>query len=220
MIALELARRSFGICVVSAMAFGLLEACSQNSGGVLLLSTNAPLSGALPQAVPPCKGQKTTKEYAYITETFSTEGGDLCDPVFGGFGGTLPYAPAKPSVKIKLTTSTTNYNNKLPKLGKGTPLVYEQLMFGEATTFGKNATGDAVFFGVKIDPGKPYTLFAQFIVKGKKMNANPCYAMASKGKYGGVFNDGASPLMDTAISADTTIIGEVNPGKQTNTKCS
>jgi hypothetical protein len=209
--------RYVSICAVAFTAVSLLAACSQNSGSPMLPSS-ALLSAALPQAVPPCKGQKTTKEYAYITETLSSKGGDLCIPAFGGFGGGLPYAPANPPVKIKLTTSTTNYNHKLPRLGKGPPLLYGQFAFGGTTTFGKKADGHVTFTGVKIVSGKAYTLFGQFIVDGKKMNLKACYAIASKGKHGGIF-DAGGPLVNQSISEGTTLIGEVDLGEQTGTKC-
>lgn len=213
--------RYVSVGAIFSILISALAACSQNSGGGFLPSS-ARFSGALARAYPPaappaCKGQKTAKGYAYVTETLSTKGGVLCVPAFGRFGGTVPYGPANPPVKIKLTTSTTNYNNKLPQLGNGPPLLYTQFAFGGNSKLGTKAQGDITFTGVKIAPGKAYTLFGQFIVNGKRMNSKPCYAIASKDKYGGVF-DAGKPLADESITQGT-LIGELDPGKQTDTKC-
>jgi hypothetical protein len=204
------------------LAASLLAGCAQHSGWALPATSDAQPFRVLPQTgPPPCKGQRTAKEYAYDTETLSTKGGVLCIPVFGGFGGMIPYAPVAPSIKIKLITSTTNYDHKLPELGKGTTLVYDQLVLSRATTFAKKGgKGVPVITGTNIVPGKPYSLFVQFIVKGKKENSQPCYSIATKSKYGGVIQTGAVPLRDQSIASDTTVVAELYPGMQTKTKCS
>jgi hypothetical protein len=207
-------------------ASALLAACAQPSQGALpsgsgSVSGAGALSKILLQAPPPpCTGQKSTKEYAYVSETLSLKGGHLCFPVFGAYGGSAPYAPAKPSVKVTLTTSTTNYDHKLPALGKGAALFYLQIAFGSATSFANQKEGDVTFSGEDITKGDAYTLFGQSVVKGSKKNLKPCYSVATQGQYGGEFNGGSSSLKDSSVPADSTLIGELYPGKQTTTKCS
>ena len=204
--------------LIASLALLPLAACALRGGNAL--PTTSYTSIALPNGSPSkCKGQKRTKKYASDVEVLSSKGGVLCVPVFGGFSGAVPYAAANPSVKVTLITSTTNYNGKLPQLGRGTPLVYGQYVFGAGTKFAKKASGDATFTAMKITPGKAYTLFGQFIVNGKKMNRKPCYAVATKGKYGGVFDAGPG-IENSSIQPKTTIIGELYSGMQTSTPCS
>ena len=206
--------------VIGFLGVGALVGCAQHSGsGLPFVPAYSP--GALPDAsLPKCNGQKETKQYAEDTETISTGGGHLCTPVFGGFGGTIPYASANPSITVTLITSTTNYNHKLPQLGKGTVLAYEQLVFAKGSAFGKNAKGNASVMGAKIVVGNTYSLFSQFNVNGHKINGMPCYSVATKGKYGGVLDLGSSPLEGRSIQAKTTIIAEIYAGKQATQQCS
>ncbi len=208
-----------GTCVAVAVLVGCgasaaLPPSSTSQGAGIGLMGNV-----RPDASAQCKGQKNSKKYAADTEVLSTKGGALCVPVFGGFSGTTPYAPASPSIKVTLTTSTSDYNGKLPQLGKGTALLYSQFSFAAETTFGKKARGDYEITGSQISPGKAYTLFGQFIIDGKKTNKSPCYAVASKGQHGGVFNAGPG-IENSSISAHTLIIAEIYPGKQASTPCS
>jgi hypothetical protein len=117
-------------------------------------------------------------------ETLSTKGRSLCIPAFGGFGGSINYPSAKPSVQLTITASTTDYDHQ-QKLGKGAPLVYLQLALAGATTFGFHVKAGGGFTGEKLVAGKTYTVFGRAVLHHIPFNFRPCYEVASKGKYGG-----------------------------------
>ncbi len=95
-------------CALPAFA---LAACSARPAAPLPSTVFAPPASVLPEAGPPaCKDQKTTQNYASLTVTLSTKGGSFCIPAYGGFGGTVKYPGASPSVKLKLISSTKDYN--------------------------------------------------------------------------------------------------------------
>jgi hypothetical protein len=195
-----------------------LAACAQHGGTLVPMGTLNPPAVA-PDAVPPeCKGQKTTKDYASLTEALSTEGGALCVPAFGGFGGTVNYPPANPAVNVELTSSTTDYNH-MPNLGTGTPIFYMQLAIQGATSFGSNVDAGGGLTGKTIRPRKPYTVYGQAVIFHIKFNFGPCYAKASKGKYGGVIGGVGTLLEGAKIPGAATAVVEVYAGKQTATKC-
>ncbi len=96
-------------------------------------------------ALPACKGQKTTKDYASLgTKKLSTKGGTLCVPRFKDWGGTITYpGPTSSGVTASLISSTTPYSGPLwPPFPPGTPIFYIQF----------NTTYDDVQFGKKL-PG-------------------------------------------------------------------
>ena len=77
----------------------------------------------------PCTGQSTTSLFASTpAAALQSKAKALCIPAFDGFGGTMEYPPARPSITAALTASTTNYNQQLPALGKkGKPIYYLQV---------------------------------------------------------------------------------------------
>jgi len=187
-------------------------------------STNAVLPTGpqmlVPNATPPaCKKQKTYSQYASDDETLSTKGGSVCIPAFAGFGGTIKYPPANPSVSLSLISSTTNYNGKLPSLHSGTPIFYLQLAIGGPTTFGQSVKTGGGLTGAAITPGDAYTAYAQAKILGFPYNFKPCYAIARMGKYGGVIGGVGSLLVGQQVPSDTSGVFEIYPGKSTNTKC-
>jgi hypothetical protein len=195
-----------------------LAACAQH-GGTLLPAAALNPAAIAPHAVPPdCKGQKTAKDYASLTQTLSTEGGALCVPAFGGFGGTINYPPANPSVNVELTSSTTNYD-QMPNLGTGTPIFYLQLAIGGATSFGSNVDAGGGLTSQTIRPRKPYTVYGHAVIFHIPFNFGPCYGKASKGKYGGVIGGVGTLLEGAQIPGAATAVVEVYAGKQTSTKC-
>ncbi|MBV8530554.1 MAG: hypothetical protein JO104_04500 [Candidatus Eremiobacteraeota bacterium] len=174
---------------------------------------------ALPDITPPkCKGQKDTKDYASLTVKLSTKGGSFCIPEYGGFGGTIEYPGAKPSVKLKLISSTKDYNH-LPQLGSGTAIFYLQLALSGGTSFGTNVRAGGGLTSKKIAPGKPYTAYGQATISGFKFGFGPCYAVATKGKYGGVVGGIGTLLKGVTIPSAASGVIEVYSGKQTSTKC-
>lgn len=167
---------------------------------------------------PPCKGQKTTKYYATLTVTLSSQGGKFCIPAFGGFGGKVKYPAANPSVKLTITSSTTNYDH-MPELGQGTAIFYMQLALSGGTTFGSTGTAGGGLTSQQIIAGNPYTAYGQAKAFGIKKNFGPCYTIAKQGKYGGVIGGIGSLLKGQNVPFAVTGVIEIYSGKQTRTKC-
>jgi hypothetical protein len=212
MSATRLSPRRWGGLLVTA----LLCACAQHGSGVL---PAAPASVVLPDAVPPsCKGQKTTKQYASLTETLRTQGGKLCVPAFGGFGGSVEYPSADPSVKMKLISSTSNYD-KMPALGPGKPIFYLQLAISGGTYFGTNEPAGGGLAAKKIVPGDSYTAFGEATIDGFTVKFTPCYIVAKKSPYGGVIGGIGSLLKSQDVPAAATGVIEIYPGKHAGGKC-
>jgi hypothetical protein len=201
---------------VAVLAAASLVACAQHSSSMLPSTSLAP---ALPDLTPPaCKGQKTTKNYASLTGTLSTNGGTFCIPAYGGFGGSLKYPSANPSVKLTLISSTKNYNHQ-PKLGKGIAIFYLQLALSGGTTFGMSGTAGGGLTAKQIIAGQPYTAYGQAVISGFPFKFGPCYAVATKGKYGGVIGGLGTLLNGVTIPVAAGGVIEVYSGKQTSSKC-
>lgn len=201
---------------IGLLATAVLCACAQHGSGLL---PSAPTSMVVPDAVPPsCKGQKTTKTYASVTEKLLTSGGKLCIPAFGGFGGSIEYPGADPSVKMKLTSSTTDYN-KMPKLGPGSPIFYLQLAISSGTYFGTNVRAGGGLASKEIAPGDSYTAFGEATVYGFKLQFTPCYIVAKKSPYGGVIGGVGSLLKGQNVPVAATGVIEIYPGKHAGGKC-
>jgi hypothetical protein len=209
---------------IGALSAALLAGCAQH--GAMLPST--PLSpawlGALQGAVrpdsgpPSCRGQKSTKNYSSLTVTLSTRGGSLCIPEYGGFGGSVKYPGANPSVKLQLISSTTNYDH-LPELGQGTAIFYLQLALSGATQFGSHVKAGGGLTAKEILPGMPYSAYGQATISGFTLKFGPCYSVATKGKYGGVIGAIGTLLKGVTIPVAAKGIIELYSGKQTSTKC-
>ncbi|HEY6325699.1 MAG TPA: hypothetical protein VIW73_04160 [Candidatus Cybelea sp.] len=214
-----LLRRLFMRIAFCALPACALAACTAHAAAPLPPTTLAPLAGALPDAGPPlCKGQKTTKNYASLTVTLSTKGGSFCIPAYGGFGGSVEYPGANPSVKLKLISSTKDYNH-LPQLGQGTAIFYLQLALSGGTSFAPKVQAGGGLTAKKIIPGKPYTAYGQATISGFTLNFGPCYAVATKGKYGGIIRGIGTLLKGQSIPVAASGVIELYSGKQTSTKC-
>jgi len=201
---------------LAALAAALLAACAQH--GSTVLPSNA-FTPAWNMAVPPnCKGQKTTKQYASLTETLSTQGGSLCIPSFGGFGGKIKYPSANPSVNLSLISSTTNYD-QLPELGQGTAIFYLQVALSGGTSFGGNVRAGGGLTSATIVAGNPYTAYGQAKIDGFKLNFGPCYTIATKGKYGGVIGGIGTLLKGVRVPAAAKGVIEIYSGQQTSKTC-
>jgi hypothetical protein len=221
-IAMSIARFSLRLSLTLTAA-GLLAACAQQSG-----STFAPpfdsaqgdrAALVLPDLTPPkCKGQKDAKDYATLTVTLSSEGGSFCIPEFGGFGGSVNYPGANPSVKLTETSSTTDYA-KLPQLGTGTAIFYLQLALSGGTAFGEDVSAGGGLTSAKITAGKPYTVFGEAMVGTFEYKFPPCYAIATKGKYGGVIGGVGELLKGQILPAAASGFIEIYSGKQATSKC-
>ena len=204
----------------SAIVSGaLLAACAQHGSGLVPSTSLVPQQGALPDAGPPaCKGQKDSKRYASLTVTLSTKGGSFCIPEFGGFGGKIKYPSANPAVKLQLISSTTDYNHQ-PQLGQGTALFYLQLAISDGTKFGNNVSAGGGLTGQQIAPGQPYTAYGRASISGFHVNFGPCYAVATKGKYGGVIGGIGTLLKGVTVPVAASGIIEIYSGNQTSKKC-
>jgi hypothetical protein len=208
------------LIVASFLTFGLLEGCVGHVGGFVPATNGAFAPAFVPEKTPPkCPGQTTTSQFASETVTLLTKGGTFCVPAFGGFGGSITYPPANPSVKLKLILSTTNYNKHLPPLSKGMPLVYLQLANSSGTSFGSNAPAGGGLTGKLIKPSSTYTAFGQASASGITLKLKPCYLVASKGTYGGVIAGIGTLLKGQNVPIPAHGLIEIYAGKQTGTKC-
>lgn len=217
------AARLFLASSLALAAAAALAACAQN-GGATLPTTTSPLAmrdimnpnaKATP---PPCQGQKTTKNYGSASEKLSSKGGDFCLPSINGFGGTMEYPKVNPSVKVKVTGSTTNYA-KLPELGTGTAIYYLQMTLASGATFGKNIQPSGGLTSATIKTGKPYTAYGEATISGAKVKFGPCFSDAVKGKYGGEIPAIGALFEYAELPSKTNAFLEVYSGKQTNTQC-
>lgn len=202
-------------------AAAVLAACAQNGGATLPSSTSfAPQANSLPlsSGPPACTGQKDAKNYSSAKMTFSNKGGTFCVPSFSGWGGTIAYPKAKPSVKVTVTSSTTDYKN-FPQLGPGTAIFYLQFSFKSGTTFGDAINNQGGLTSTTIQNGKAYTAYGQATISGGKVKIGPCYDVATKGQFGGVLSS-IGGLLEYATSVNpATAFIELYKGKQTKTPC-
>jgi predicted small lipoprotein YifL len=200
-------------------AVALLAACAQQGGAMFPSTSVAPQSFALPDATPPkCKDQKDFKDYASLTVTLSTAGGAACIPEFDGFGGSVEYPGADPSIKLTEVSSTSDYD-KLPQLGSGTAIFYLQLATSGSTFFGESVSAGGGLTSAKIVAGKPYTAFGEATIGTFVYHFSPCYAIATKGKYGGVIGGMGELLKGQILPAAAKGFVEIYSGKQTTTQC-
>jgi hypothetical protein len=218
------------LSLLATLSVALLGGCAMHQSGPFVPSTQqasqvppavafVPLD-ASPDKVPPdCKGQKSFPKYATDAFKLSTKGGKLCIPAFGGFGGTIAYPAATPSITLTLTSSTTNYTGKLAKLHSGTPLFYLQIASSGAVTFGATEPAGGGLTGANIVVGKPYTVYAQAVVNGIPFNFTPCYTVATKGPYGGVIGGVGTPLEGQVVPFAATGVVEIYAGQSATGKC-
>lgn len=207
-------RALFAIAIATSLA-----ACAQH--GAVPLPATASISPAaiLPQADPPrCNGQKSTHKYASLTVKLSGNGGSVCIPEFGGFGGHVKYPSASPSVKLKLISSTKNYNH-LRELGNGKAMFYLQIALSEAVSFGTKVGAGGGLTSKKIEPHQLYTVYGEVTISGITFKFKPCYAVATKGKYGGVIGGIGTLLKGQDVPAAATGAIEIYDGKQTGKEC-
>lgn len=175
---------------------------------------------AVADAVPPdCKGQKSEPKFASNAYKLATKGGKVCIPAFGGYGGTIAYPGANPSITLTLTSSTTNYTGKLPKLHAGKPLFYLQFATSGATTFGASEPAGGGLTGAAITVGKTYTVYGQATIHGIPFNLTPCDAVATKGPFGGVIGGVGTLLEGNAVPAAATGVIEIFLGSTGSGPC-
>ncbi|HTU83612.1 MAG TPA: hypothetical protein VMF61_15895, partial [Candidatus Acidoferrales bacterium] len=138
----------------------------------------------------------------------------------GGFGGTIQYPSAKPSVTMTLTSSTTNYAKLPPIAGaKGKAIFYLQLAISGKTSFGTNTQAGGGLASKKIVAGKTYTAFGVADVDGFSVPFTPCYAVAVKSSYGGQIGGLGTLLKGQNVPVPASGYIEIYPGKQASGKC-
>jgi hypothetical protein len=203
--------------LASLAAAAVLSACAGHSGNALLPalpSAVAPSSFAPLASPPTCPKQKSSSKDATLTVTLSTSGGSFCVPAFGGIGGFIEYPTANPSVKLKLISSTSNYNHKLPSLSTGTAIFYLQLALTGPVSFGTHVPAGGGLAGKKFVPSQTYTAFGEStspVVETFK----PCYLVAKKNKYGGIISGVGTLLKGVSIPLPVAVKGviEIYSGK-------
>jgi hypothetical protein len=201
------------------IAAASLAACGSQSGETFMPAAVAPASVASLTVPSNCAGQKTTAKSASMSQTLSSAGGSFCIPAFHGFGGTIFYPAASPSVRVKITSSTTNYNQQMPPLGHGKILFYVQLATSAGVTFAASERAGGGLTGKAIVPGKAYTAYGQASVDGFNAPLTPCYTIATKGKSGGALGGLGSLLTAQSIPTAATGFIEIYIGKLVSTKC-
>jgi hypothetical protein len=207
------------LSVALLVAAAMLAACAGNAGSTLSFAPSTARSISRPETNPPsCKGQKNTKKYSSLSVTLSTSGGSFCIPEFGGFGGSVEYPGADPSVKVTLVSSTSDYA-KLPQLGSGTAIFYLQLALSGGTHFSSNVKAGGGLTAKKIVAGKIYTAFGRAEIGTLYVDFTPCYAKATKGKYGGVIGGLGTLLKGQLIPAAASGFIEIYSGQQTSGQC-
>ncbi len=194
----------------------LLAACAGQSTATL---PAAPATSVIPEAkLRACKGQQTTKQYATVTGTLLTSGGSFCIPKFGGYGGSVKYPGANPSVQLTLTSSTTNYDG-MPELGNGTAIFYMQLAISGGTSFAGKIRSGGGLSSKQIAVGQTYTVFGQAKIYGFPFNFTPCYVVAVKSRYGGTLGGIGTLLKGQRVPAAATGVIEVYEGQQASESC-
>jgi hypothetical protein len=199
-------------------------------------SSNAPLPSAVSQSAPmakasgpaPCPGQgpPTTLFATSGTVTLTRRSKLQCIPAFDDFGGTIAIPAVSPSVTAVFTSSTTNYNNLLPKLTKkGKPIFYLQIQTSAGNTFGKKVRGVEGLIGKKLVAGDWYTVYGQATTGSGGIlhliiNLGPCSTKAASGKDGGVIA-GLGKLLEgqQLTNGSSTIIYEVYTGERVTQPC-
>jgi hypothetical protein len=197
----------------------LLAACASQPG-MNFVPTPSAMANFAELAVPKaCGGQKTTAKSATLTQALSTKGGSFCIPAFKGFGGTIFYPAANPSIKLTVTSSTTDFNHAMPPLGSGKVVFYMQLKISGGTTFSPSVKAGGGLTGKGIKSGQTYTAFGQASALGITANLPACYTTATKGKYGGVIGGVGTLLKGQNIPVAAQGFIEIYPGKQASAKC-
>ncbi len=209
----------FGLAQLACAVVFFLAACGGQQGpGLPITSLTSLFGGHSFSTLPDCPGQKTTDDYASLTETLSKKGGALCVPVFGSFGGTITYPAAHPTAKVQMISSTRNYAH-LHNLGHGPAMYYLQLAMSNETTFNAHTSIGAGFTSKQLKPGNVYTVYAEIFIASIPFHIKPCWAKAVKGRYGGVVGDLGKFTFKEDVPGPTNGYLEIYPGTFAKHKC-
>jgi hypothetical protein len=174
-------------------------------------------------ALPACKGQKTTKDYASLgAKKLSTKGGTLCVPRFKDWGGTMTYPGPTTGVTASLVSSTTPYSGPLwPPFPPATPIFYIQFNTTyDDVQFGKKLPRGGDLAGKQLNAKQAYTVTASVLSGGRLWDGfGECYATAVNGKYGPDLPDVGGVFSGTLKVTGTHVVIEIIPGEYGTTKC-
>jgi hypothetical protein len=208
--------------LASLLTAAVLSACAGHAGNALLPSFPSSVAPSLfaPMASPPkCKGEKVNSKYGSVTVTLKPSGGTFCIPAFGGFGGSVQYPSGSSTIKLKLISSTTNYNHKLAPLSSGNPIFYLQLAAIGSTGFGTNTTAGGGLVGKQLKASHTYTAFGEASLSGITLPLTPCWVKAGKSKYGGSIGGLGTLLKGQTVPSGAKALIEVYSGKHASGKC-
>ncbi len=116
---------------------------------------------------------------------------------------------------MTLSSGTKNFDD-FPKLGTGSAIFYLGLGLSGGTDFGTNLPAGGGLSSKTLKPGSSYTAFGQATVDGIQANFTPCYAVATKSKYGGTFGGLGTLLKGRDVPAAASGIIEIYAGHQSN----
>jgi hypothetical protein len=207
-----LTRRFAGIAAM--LLAGCASAQTATSGAVPVQSSFVRTA----TGPPVCKGQRTAKNYASLPEKLKTNGGSVCVPAFGGFGGSIEYPGLERSVKLTIRTSTQNIYNE-PQLGNGTSIVYLNLHFHASTRFRSRVKPKGGLTSPSISPGATYTAYGIVAVGHLDLMFPPCYTVATQGPYGGVLPNLGNLLRKATIAGIAYGVIEIYSGEQVSQEC-
>ena len=179
----------------------------------------------MPDVSPPpkCKGQKNTKNYADVAkEVLKANGGSLCVPAFGGWGGALQYPQQYGSYTytVKRISSTKAYKGALlPPSGSKKPIFYLQIGFNSFPGFYPTLPKGAPLVSSHLKPKSSYTveLFEYFYALGWSPEVL-CYQVAGKLKEGGSLAD-AGALFDKFTFLEHNGAIEIFEGALVSNQC-
>jgi hypothetical protein len=103
-------------------------------------------------------------------------------------------------------------------MGSGAPMFYIEFKIG-AVAFGTTLKNSSGLTGSAITAGRSYTAFGEAIIDSQKIVLGPCYAIATKGPYGGVIGGLGSLVEGRSVPSTATGAIEIYPGKAISTKC-
>lgn len=203
---------------IALLAAAMLGGCAGGSQLPAAAPGSESASIVMPDALPPaCKAQKKTQKYASVTETLNANGGSLCIPRFGAFGGTLNVPMATVSDKVTLISSTTNYANVPPPKASGSPIFYLNITPASTTSFGARVKAGGGLTGKGVKAKKTYTGYLEGYAFSSWRVLTNCYGVATSGKYGGVLSGLGSLFENQADYSAFEVF--VYAGKYGHTKC-
>jgi hypothetical protein len=191
-----------------------LAACAGSGPAQIPPGSSSVALSSESSAAASCRGQATTTKFASAAEKLSDRRGMLCIPAFGGFSGKMAYPAAHPAVDATVTSSTSDYNTMIPKLGKGKPVFILQIVTSDATNFGATTLSGGGLESKTLAPGKSYDVYGEALFGGQAIIIVPlaaCKATAVKATGGGVIADLGSRLENAKFTGGATIYLEVYP---------